>query len=400
MVCVFTTRLDLGQHLLYCPPRMANDREYPHGMVLKKRGFWIAYYYAAPYQRHQEACDTKSQARALLAIRFKQIGAGTFSPSLVTERRNGLISKQWTPGRRTVQSARMEAKNTEPEFRKKALAGILAANTPDAVAKRAATLKKTLSDPKALKNQIRNLRKSTRSAKANASRSAIIKGLHAQTELGCEQVLSLLREARRASERDWLMLLVTFWHRLKPAEAVALTGENFSADSFKLNGVEQQALIRHGEPLLDERAGVGTWIASRARGPKEQFFGYVSRKNLHRLMHRYARAAGLPDNSSHIFVLRNSGGAREQLWGRLKASPAANTPTQVPKPRKPRSPKPAGDRSEMRIFLLVEEHVPHGERRRSQITEARWAVAKTEGLAFDTVREYHRRVLKAKKSNE
>jgi integrase len=71
----------------------------------------------------------------------------------------------------------------------------------------------------------------------------------------------ILAEAKAVSERDWLMILVGFWHGLRASEVVALTPDNFDGIYLtvqRLKGSKKttQPLVEHENPLLNERAGL------------------------------------------------------------------------------------------------------------------------------------------------
>ena len=78
--------------------------------------------------------------------------------------------------------------------------------------------------------------------------------------------MKLLATAKRKSERDWLMILVHFWHGLRNSEVRALTGDSIDNGYLKierLKGSEGgvQALVVHPNPLLDERKALIDYAA-------------------------------------------------------------------------------------------------------------------------------------------
>lgn len=123
-----------------------------------------------------------------------------------------------------------------------------------------------------------------------------------------EQLVEVLRQAKIARKRDWILLLVTFWHGLRASEAVNLTSENFT-DGYltvqRLKGSMRttQPLIEDADELLNESAAVESWIALHA--PGERLFP-ISRVQFYRLMRRYGRAAGLPQHLCHPHVLKHT----------------------------------------------------------------------------------------------
>ncbi|MGH9716387.1 MAG: tyrosine-type recombinase/integrase [Candidatus Acidiferrales bacterium] len=126
--------------------------------------------------------------------------------------------------------------------------------------------------------------------------------------LSREQLREVLRCAREARKRDWVLLLITFWHGLRASEAVGLTPENFR-DGFltvqRLKGSLRttQPLVEDADELLNERAAVESWIALHGR--RERLFP-ISRVQFYRLMRRYGAAAGLPRHLCHPHVLKHS----------------------------------------------------------------------------------------------
>lgn len=111
-----------------------------------------------------------------------------------------------------------------------------------------------------------------------------------------DQLIDLLVRAKTARYRDWILLLVTFWHGLKASEAIALTPANFVAGRLILRDLkEPQPLVSSATPLLNERVAIEAWIERHKRraGGEARLFP-ISRIQLYRIMRRHARAAALP----------------------------------------------------------------------------------------------------------
>jgi site-specific recombinase XerD len=123
-----------------------------------------------------------------------------------------------------------------------------------------------------------------------------------------EQVLKLLGEARKQSERDWLLLCVTFVHALRASEAVALTAANVVGTKLvvkrlkKSRPVEDELLV-HKNPLLNERAKLIELC--RNTRPNQKLFP-MSARTFQRRMHTYGEAAGLPELYCHPHTLKHS----------------------------------------------------------------------------------------------
>lgn len=138
------------------------------------------------------------------------------------------------------------------------------------------------------------------------------------------ELLSLLGQAKAARERDWALMLVSFWHGLRASEAIGLTPENFVDGNLtvqRIGGSERtiQPLVVHENLLLNERAAM-EWIERRrntlADGDRRLF--PISRIQFYRLMRRYGGLAGLPEHLCHPSVLRNSIAMRLVREGRVE----------------------------------------------------------------------------------
>lgn len=119
--------------------------------------------------------------------------------------------------------------------------------------------------------------------------------------LSKDELLGLLKEARAARERDWLMILVAFLHGLRASE---VTG--FKRDAIKdgyltvhrLKGSLRttQRLVEHPDPLLNERQAL---IAFALKANFNQPVFNLSRSQFFRLVQRYAERAGIPAHKRH-----------------------------------------------------------------------------------------------------
>ncbi|SRR6266851_5733021 len=122
------------------------------------------------------------------------------------------------------------------------------------------------------------------------------------------ELLSLLKAARAESERDWLMILVAFWHGLRASEVTGLTRANvrdghLTVQRLKGSLKTVQPLVSHDDPLLDERRALQVAVADLpARG---KVFG-ISRVQFFRLMQKYCQAAGIPSHKAHPHVLKHT----------------------------------------------------------------------------------------------
>lgn len=126
--------------------------------------------------------------------------------------------------------------------------------------------------------------------------------------LSQDELLALLREAKRCRERDWLSILVAFWHGLRASEVIAITGDQL-ADGYltvpRLKGSLKttQPLISSPEPLLNEKEA----LIEFARGiPGNQRVFKFSRRTFYNIVSRHAKAAGLPAHKRHPHMLKHS----------------------------------------------------------------------------------------------
>lgn len=123
-----------------------------------------------------------------------------------------------------------------------------------------------------------------------------------------DQVLKLLEEARRNSERDWLLICMTFVHALRASEAVAVTADNIVGTKLKLKRLKRSRpveddLLAHENPLLNERPALLKLCRSTA--PSQRLFP-ISARTFQRRMHSYGEAAGLPELYCHPHTLKHS----------------------------------------------------------------------------------------------
>ena len=123
-----------------------------------------------------------------------------------------------------------------------------------------------------------------------------------------EQVLKLLGAARKESERDWLLLCVTFIHALRASEAVALTAANVVGTKLVVKRLKksrpvEDELLAHKNSLLNERRAL--LDLCRNTRPNQRLFPMSSR-TFQRRMHTYGEAAGLPELYCHPHTLKHS----------------------------------------------------------------------------------------------
>lgn len=122
------------------------------------------------------------------------------------------------------------------------------------------------------------------------------------------ELRALLSAARAYRKRDWLMILVAFWHGLRASEVVAITADSLR-DGFltveRLKGSLKtvQPLIRHSNPLFDEKRA----LIEYARGMQaNQRLFPVCRTQFWRIVARHAARAGIPKHLSHPHILKHT----------------------------------------------------------------------------------------------
>jgi integrase len=118
----------------------------------------------------------------------------------------------------------------------------------------------------------------------------------------------LLEAAKAHRERDWLMILVAFHHGLRASEvtgfkAHAVRDGHLTIQRLKGSMKTTQPLVEHEDPLFDERRALIEW--ARKSKPGEPVFR-IGRVQFWRLVHRYARAAGIPEHKAHPHILKHS----------------------------------------------------------------------------------------------
>ena len=137
--------------------------------------------------------------------------------------------------------------------------------------------------------------------------------------LNARQITAILKEARKASTRDWCLFLLTFRHALRSREVrqLKISDINLAAGTIAINRVKGsnssvQELDRHrGEPLLDSMLALRLWLKERVEDGSQVLFpsqkgGMLTRMQLLRLFKRYAAAAGVSADLGHPHVLRHS----------------------------------------------------------------------------------------------
>jgi site-specific recombinase XerD len=122
------------------------------------------------------------------------------------------------------------------------------------------------------------------------------------------EIHALLSHAKANRLRDWLMILVGFWHGLRASEVVGITAGSIADGHItvaRLKGSMKtvQPLVSNADPLLDEAAGLFDY--TREMHTNQKLFP-ISRRQFHRLVHRYGIAAGIAKRNAHPHILKHS----------------------------------------------------------------------------------------------
>ena len=139
------------------------------------------------------------------------------------------------------------------------------------------------------------------------------------TILTPQEMLDLLKAARKRSVRDWAMILLAYRHGLRASEVcgIKLADLDLKAGSISIKRLKGslhtvQPLYQHrGQPLLDEAAAVRAWLRKREADGSDYLFtsqkgGKLSRIQFFRNFQKIAEVAGLSAEKRHPHVLKHS----------------------------------------------------------------------------------------------
>jgi site-specific recombinase XerD len=139
------------------------------------------------------------------------------------------------------------------------------------------------------------------------------------TILSPQEMLSLLKAARKRSTRDWAMILLAYRHGLRASEVcgIKLADIDLKTSSISIRRLKGslhtiQPLYQHrGQPLLDEMAALRAWLRKRPQDGSDYLFtsqkgGKLDRTQFFRNFQTVAESAGLPVEKRHPHVLKHS----------------------------------------------------------------------------------------------
>lgn len=125
--------------------------------------------------------------------------------------------------------------------------------------------------------------------------------------LSPDKILDVLKAAREHSTRDWCLLLLCFRHAIRSSEVrelkitdLSLTDGTIRIERAKRSVSPVQTLDAHkAEPVLDEFVALRVWLKERREDGSGILFpsqkgGVMSRKQLLRILKKYAAAVGVP----------------------------------------------------------------------------------------------------------
>jgi integrase len=118
----------------------------------------------------------------------------------------------------------------------------------------------------------------------------------------------LLAAAKAHRERDWLLILVCFWHGLRASELVSFQKDAIANGYLTIQRPDgsdrlRHMLVEHPEPLLDEKAAL-VEFAQHAE-PGMPVFS-VCRRRVDQLMKYYCSLVGIPAELAHAHTLRHT----------------------------------------------------------------------------------------------
>lgn len=139
------------------------------------------------------------------------------------------------------------------------------------------------------------------------------------TILTPQEMLDLLKAARKRSTRDWAMILLAYRHGLRASEVcgLKLADLDLKAAAISIRRLKGslhtiQPIYQHrGQPLLDETVAIRAWLRKRSQDGSDYLFvsqkgGKLSRVQFFRVFQAIAQSAGLPIEKRHPHVLKHS----------------------------------------------------------------------------------------------
>jgi integrase len=123
-----------------------------------------------------------------------------------------------------------------------------------------------------------------------------------------QELHDLLEAARHKRQRDWLIMLVKYWHGLRISEILGLKPE-WVQDGYltvqRLKGSLKtvQPLVSSEDSLLDEATALPAYLATIPAGTRAF---PITRQYFWKLFGAYASSVGIPAHKHHPHVLKHS----------------------------------------------------------------------------------------------
>src|ERR1700681_4589371 len=110
------------------------------------------------------------------------------------------------------------------------------------------------------------------------------------TSLSPQEMLALLKTARKRSTREWAMILLAYRHGLRASEVcgIKLADVDLKSGSISIRRLKGslhtiQPIYQHrGQPLLDETAALRAWLRKRSADGSDYLFTSQKGGNLGR----------------------------------------------------------------------------------------------------------------------
>lgn len=120
----------------------------------------------------------------------------------------------------------------------------------------------------------------------------------------------LLQAARAHSVRDWLIILVGYYHALRVSELTefrrdAIKDGHLTIQRKKGSEKTTQPLFSSSDPLLDERKALVEWAL---KTPFNQPLFNISTRTVQRMVKRHAKTAGIPEHKAITRILKQTCG--------------------------------------------------------------------------------------------
>jgi integrase len=123
-----------------------------------------------------------------------------------------------------------------------------------------------------------------------------------------DELIALLTAARARSERDWLLILIAFWHGLRATEVTQLRRDMFADGKLTVKRLKgslrtEHDLWEHENPLLNERKALFDFLRN-LHGNQRLF--PITRRRFGQIMQECGELAGIPKAKRHPHALKHT----------------------------------------------------------------------------------------------